>query len=220
MKPKQKLIDGILYFQELEPQKIHTDAVVVYVQKELVNEFKKLNISRSFDIEPFNYKVFTSKKPFWYVDENEEEQEVYNAAGTWRGNMYISTDYNSNTYDSTFTVITFNENPLSLTSGTGYWVDYYSGDTPWDYICNHITWNIQNNVMYINFTEDNTVLTISNFGVQYDRFVGIVSDNENQANFEIYYTSSPNWSSYLKLGYNDWLDNSQIVNPPIRYVSN
>ena len=219
MKPKQKLIDGILYFQELEPQYIDTDAAVVYVQKELVNDFKKLNKRRLFDIEPFNYKVLTSKKPFWYVDEEEEEQEVYDATGTWKGNMHISTDYNNNSYHSTFTEFTFNENPMSLTSGTGYWVDYYS-DAPWDYICNHIIWNIQNNVMYINFTEDNTVLIISNFSLQFDRFVGIVSDNEHQINFELYHTSTPNFDRYNYWSYNDWLDNSQIVNPPIRYVSN
>lgn len=64
---KEKLIDGKLYFQELEPQEITTEAEVVYVQNYLVDAFKELN--PDLDIQPINYKVMSAKKPFWAVDE-------------------------------------------------------------------------------------------------------------------------------------------------------
>lgn len=73
---KQKLIDGKLYFQELEAQAIDiTGATIdtVYVQNYLVEAFKELN--PDLNIQPYNYKVLTDKKPFWFVEDEEEEQQ-------------------------------------------------------------------------------------------------------------------------------------------------
>lgn len=73
---KQKLIDGKLYFQELEAQAIDiTGATIdtVYVQNYLVEAFKELN--PDLNIQPYNYKVLSDKKPFWFVEDEEEQQQ-------------------------------------------------------------------------------------------------------------------------------------------------
>ena len=53
--------------------------------------------------------------------------------GTWKGNMYISSRYDGRVYNSTYSEVTFLKDPGAYSSGSGYWVDYYS-DAPWDYI--------------------------------------------------------------------------------------
>ena len=132
----------------------------------------------------------------------EDAEIAYTLEGTWRGNMYISTSYDGRTYNSTYTVITFEGDPYSLASGRGYWVDYYS-DAPWgDYIANHITWEVNNRVIHIYFQEERTSLSISDYRLNDDRFVGTAYENGHYVDFELYHTSSPNWNSYRY--YDDW----------------
>lgn len=66
---KEKLIGDKLYFQELEAQVITTTATTVYVQNNLVAAFKELN--PDLNIQPYNYKVLAVNKPFWYVEDEE-----------------------------------------------------------------------------------------------------------------------------------------------------
>jgi len=131
----------------------------------------------------------------------EDASIAYTLEGTWRGNMYISTSYDGRTYNSTYTVITFEGDPFSFSSGSGKWVDYYS-DAPWDYIANHISWEVDNRVIYIRFREEGTSLRISDYRLNDDRFVGTLYDNGQYVDFELYHTSSPNWNSYRY--YDDW----------------
>lgn len=215
MKPKQKLIDGILYFQELEPQYIDTDAAVVYVQKELVNEFKKLNKRRLFDIEPFNYKVFTSKKPFWYVDEEEEQEdesessELLDLANLlcekyWEGSIegYEQYDAWRNKFKDKEirTVWRFNT-PYYTTStaikGTGYEIDYDINDTNnYEYVLFH--WVIMSGgriYMYIGYFSEKyygnliygDYTTITN-----DTFVGQIQYGDN-----FNFVNNPNFDSSI-----------------------
>ena len=126
----------------------------------------------------------------------EDAEIAYTLEGTWRGNMYISTSYDGRTYNSTYTVITFEGDPYSMSSGYGKWIDYYS-DAPWgDYIANHITWEVNNRVIYIYFEEEQTSLSISDYRLNDDRFVGTLYDNGHYVDFELYHTSSPGLKNY------------------------
>lgn len=200
MKPKQKLIDGILYFQELEPQYINTNAAVVYVQKELVNEFKKLNKGRSFDIEPFNYKVFTSKKPFWYVSEEEEKLQLINDnlfSYRWVGNL---DSYYQVAWGDKFNNISVNTiwkfyRPQDYdyynlpTYGTGYEVDYDPNNFS-NYEYTLFDWVVRNGYIFINYRNEeyNTIrIDYRDCSFTYKHFEGTLLDNENNRihfNFE------------------------------------
>lgn len=159
----------------------------------------------------------------------EDAEIAYTLEGTWRGNMYISTSYDGRVYNSTYTVITFEGDPFSLASGSGKWVDYYPEDAPWDYIANHITWEVNNRVIYIRFREEGTSVSISDYRLNDDRFVGTIYDNGQYVDFELYHTSSPNWNSYRYYDswYNDYYysrtrgdgaSDSTAIEKPRRFV--
>lgn len=160
----------------------------------------------------------------------EDAEIAYTLEGTWRGDMYISTSYGGRSYNSTYTVITFEGDPYTLASGYGKWVDYYS-DAPWDYIANHIEWKVNNRVIYIYFVEEKITLSISDYRLNDNRFVGTLYDHGHYVDFDLVHTSSPNWSSYNRWGYSSWYDDyyysrtrgedasdSTAVEKPIRYV--
>ena len=161
----------------------------------------------------------------------EDEQIAYTLEGTWRGDMHISSSYGGRSYNSTYTEITFVGDPYTLASGTGYWVDYYS-NAPWDYVANHIEWEVRNRTIYIYFIEEDTSVRISDYRLNDNRFSGWLYDNGNNVEFNLIHTSSPNWSSYNYWGYDDWYYNgyyysrtrgegasdSTAVEKPIRYI--
>lgn len=124
-------------------------------------------------------------------------------AGTWRGNMYVSNSYNGRTYDATYTEIAFDTDPYSYSSGTGYWIDYYSGDAPWAYVANHISWTVRNRIIYVYFEEEGYEIQISNYGLDNGRFEGRIYDQGKYVDFSLVHTSSPNWGSY-NYGYSYW----------------
>ena len=122
--------------------------------------------------------------------------------GTWKGNMYISTQYGGRYYDATYTEITFLKDPGAYSSGSGYWVDYYS-DAPWDYIANHIDWTVDYGTIKVYFVEEDISVRISDYHLSDDRFYGVLDDNGMRVDFELYHTSSPNWGGY-RWGYDSW----------------
>ena len=146
--------------------------------------------------------------------------------GTWKGNMYISADYGGRSYNSTYTEITFLGDPYSISSGDGYWVDYYR-DAPWgDYVANHIEWKVNNRVIYVHFIEEGTSVTISDYRLNDDRFYGWLYDGGREVEFDLIHTSSPNWSNY-RWGFDSWYysrtrgegaSDSTAVEKPRRYV--
>ena len=158
----------------------------------------------------------------------EDAEIAYTLEGTWRGNMYISASHDGRTYNSTYTVITFEGDPYSISSGYGEWVDYYS-DAPWDYIANHIEWEVDNRVIYIYFREERTRMTISDYRLNDDRFIGTLNDNGRLVDFELYHTSSPNWNNYRYYDDDYWYDSwysrtrsggasdSPVVEKPVRF---
>lgn len=166
--------------------------------------------------------------PVFALTSCEDAEIAYTLEGTWRGNMYISTSYEGRTYNSTYTVITFEGDPYSISSGYGKWIDYYS-DAPWDYIANHIDWEVDKRVIYIHFREEGTSLSISDYRLNDDRFVGTLYDNGHYVDFELYHTSSPNWNSYRYYDdywYNGWYSRTRgegasdfsAAEKPIRFV--
>lgn len=152
--------------------------------------------------------------------------------GTWKGNMYISSRYGGHTYDATYTEITFLKDPYTYSSGSGYWCDYYS-NAPWDYVANHINWTVDYGTIKVHFLEEDSYISISDYRLNNDHFYGTLNDNGRAVDFELYHTSSPNWSSY-RWGYDDWYNDwydpyysrtrgdsasdSTTVEKPIRFV--
>lgn len=135
----------------------------------------------------------------------DDEQIAYTLEGTWKGNMYISSYYGGRTYDATYTEITFLKDPYAYSSGSGYWVDYYS-NAPWDYVANHIEWRVDYGTIRVYFLEEGTSMDIYDYRLSNDRFYGTINDGGNYVDFELYHTSSPNWSGYRNWGYDDWYD--------------
>lgn len=117
-------------------------------------------------------------------------------AGTWKGNMYVSSSYSGRTYDATYSEVYFDADPYTYSSGSGYWIDYYAGDAPWQYLANHITWTVRNRVIYVYFVEDNYTVQITDYRLSDGHFVGRIYDDGKYVDFSLVHTSSPNWGSY------------------------
>lgn len=136
--------------------------------------------------------------------------------GTWSGNMYVSSYYNGYDYYATRTELTFIKDPFRFTSGYGYWIDYYS-NAPWDYVANHIDWEVDNSRIYIYFNEENTSIAISDYYLSDSKFYGTIIDGNNKVDFNLIHISSPNWDNYTYWGYDSWYYYSRSNNnKPIR----
>lgn len=100
---------------------------------------------------------------------DDDDAIAYTLEGTWKGNMYVNTYYNGNTYYATATEITFLRDPYRYSSGDGYWVDYYSR-APWDYVANHIRWTVNYGRIRVYFVEEGTELEIYDYRLNDNRF--------------------------------------------------
>ena len=146
--------------------------------------------------------------------------------GTWSGNMYIHSEYNGRYYDATRTEITFLKDPYRYSSGTGYWVDYYSG-APWDYVANNIEWKVDLRTIYVYFVEEGTSLEIRDYSLNGNQFSGYINDHGTQVDFELYNISRPSYSNY-RWGYDSWYgrtrsageagDGIDVAGKPRRFV--
>ena len=85
----------------------------------------------------------------------DDEEIAKTLEGTWKGDMYISSEWDGHYYNATYTEVTFLKDPYAFSSGTGYWVDYYS-DAPWDYVANHIDWRVDLGDIHVKFIEEAT----------------------------------------------------------------
>ena len=136
----------------------------------------------------------------------EDEYIANTLEGTWKGNMYISSYWDGRTYDATYTEITFLRDPYTYSSGSGYWVDYYS-NAPWDYVANHIDWTVNNGVIYVYFIEDGDRLEIHDYRLSSSRFYGTIYENSHNVDFDLINVSHPYtyWDNYY-WGYDGWYD--------------
>jgi hypothetical protein len=131
-----------------------------------------------------------------------DEDIAYTLEGTWKGNMHINSEWDGRYYNTTYSEITFLKDPYSYSSGTGYWVDYYSG-APWDYVANHIEWTVKYGDIEIYFVEEGTTMIIRNYHLYRGRFTGTIYDSGNVVDFDLYQTTHPNYNSY-RWGYSAW----------------
>lgn len=128
-------------------------------------------------------------------DADDNEVIAYTLEGTWKGEMYITEKWSGRVYNSTYSVIEFSKDPYRYAKGEGYWVDYYS-NAPWDYVANHITWEVRNSIIYVHFYEEGADVEISDYYLEDGYFVGTMYDGHNYVDFKLYHTHSPLWDDY------------------------
>ncbi len=135
--------------------------------------------------------------------------------GTWKGDMYVSTYWNSRYYYASYTEVCFLRDPYTYSSGTGYWVDYYDNNYwgNYDYVASHIEWTVNNGNIRIYFVEDGVSVVIYNYALDNDYFTGYIDlDNGERQKFSLYHVSSPNWNNYYWNGYDYYYDDYYYSN--------
>ena len=157
---------------------------------------------------------------------DDDEYIARTLEGTWKGDMYVKTEWDGRYYNAIYTEVTFLKNPNAFSSGTGYWVDYYS-DAPWDYVANHIDWNVTLGDIYVKFIEEGTSIEISDYRLDDNRFSGYIYDHGNKVSFNLYNVSRPNYTGY-RWGYDSWrysrgltrtvTDSLNVTEKPVRIV--
>lgn len=115
--------------------------------------------------------------------------------GTWEGDMYFTSYYDGRVYYSNYTELEFIGDPFRMKSGYGYWIDYYS-NAPWDYVANHIAWEVYDRVIRIHLLEDDEYVEIFNYALNDSFFTGDVRYAGESRHFKLRHTSSPNWNDY------------------------
>ncbi len=142
---------------------------------------------------------------FTFTSCDEDEYIADTLWGTWKGNMYVTSYWNNRYYDANYSEISFDKDPGTYSSGTGYWVDYYS-NAPWDYLANHIRWTVRNSSIWVYFIEDDYEVEIFDYELSYNYFDGyIYTSNNKEVEFHLTKTSSPNWNRY-HYGWDYWYD--------------
>ncbi len=137
--------------------------------------------------------MMTALLSFTFTSCDPDAEVAYYMDGTWKGDIYVSSDYDGQVYRAAYSEVEFDS---GYNSGDGYWVDYYS-NSPYDYIANHITWVVRNQNIYIHFREDNTDIVIYDYTINDSKFSGYIQTNDGtRAAFSLYHTSSLNWNSY------------------------
>ena len=139
----------------------------------------------------------------YYIDSNYET--TITLEGTWEGKMFLSSTWGNFTYTISYTQLYFNRDPYYYASGTGYWVDYYS-DAPWDYVANHIEWQVRGGRIEVYLVEDNYTYFIEDYRLNDNVFRGRIYDNDTYLDFSMRHTSSPNWNSFDYYYYDDFYD--------------
>ena len=135
---------------------------------------------------------------------DDDDAIAYTLEGTWKGNMYVSSEWDGRVYDATYSELCFLRDPYRYSSGTGYWVDYYN-NAGWgrNYVANHIEWTVYNRTIKVDFLEEGTTLWIEEFSLDDNYFCGKIYDGESRVEFQLTHTSSPNWNNYY-YGWDDY----------------
>ena len=148
--------------------------------------------------------------PVFALTSCEDAEIASTLEGTWKGNMYISTEHGGEIYEATYTEITFEIDPFYFSKGSGYWVDYYDTGRyhiTRDYVANHIDWEVNNRTIYIYFREEGTSMRISDYRLSNNRFYGTLYDGGRIVDFDLDHTYSPRWDRYDYWGYDNWYYN-------------
>lgn len=126
---------------------------------------------------------------------DEDYDIAYTLEGTWKGNMYVTSQDNGVTYSATYSELYFAQDPYTYSSGDGVWIDYYS-QAPWDYVANHTRWSVNNGVITIYLIEEGYTVQIMNYRLNDGYFSGTIYDHGSYIDFSLRHTSSPNWNNY------------------------
>lgn len=133
---------------------------------------------------------------FTFVGCDEDDEIADILWGTWEGNMYVEVDYHGTVYKAARSVIQFDKDYYDYTSGTGYWIDYYSR-APWDYYASHIEWRVVNGRIQIYSLEDDTYFEIYDYSLSGNHFRGIIdSEWGDPMEFDLRKTASPYWDDF------------------------
>lgn len=142
---------------------------------------------------------------FTFTSCDDDEAIADTLWGTWEGDIFVSSTWSGHTYDATYSYISFDRDEYTWSSGTGYWIDYYS-DAPWDYIANRIHWTVRNGDIRIHFVEDNYDVNIYDYRLNDYKFEGYIkTHNGTLVDFHLRKTSAPRWSDY-HYGWDYWGD--------------
>ena len=155
---------------------------------------------------------------FTFIGCTEDDDIADTLWGVWEGDMHVWSEWDGEVYTAYETEIGFDRDPYTYASGTGYWVDYYSG-APWDYFASHITWTVSNGTIRIYSEEDNTYFYIYNYSLSDNYFTGTIeSEWGDPMDFRLRKTFSPDWiGSDWGWGYSDdwyWDFNYSSPNRP------
>ena len=143
---------------------------------------------------------------FTSCEYDDDSAIAYTLEGTWSGNMQMSWIYDGRTYDASYTELCFARDPYRFSSGTGYWIDYYQGRTPWgrNYVASHIEWRVINTYIEIYFVEEDEYVRIQDYRLSDNYFSGTIVYGDSYIDFRLRHVSSPNWSSYEYGWYDDY----------------
>ena len=95
--------------------------------------------------------------------------------------------------------------PIHSSASTATPTDYYS-DAPWDYVANHIEWQVRGGRIEVYLVEDNYTYFIEDYRLNDNVFRGRIYDNDTYLDFSMRHTSSPNWNSFDYYYYDDFYD--------------
>ncbi len=205
---------GIFYMDEIDLTNTNFKYTGVLITKKLTiaildnDRYSSEGLDNDVKFKGDIYHRYKNLNVYWQTI-NSVYSENYTSSslkGTWKGNLYISSNYNGKTYDATYSEITFLRDPYIYSSGSGYWVDYYS-NAPWDYVANHIDWTVRNSVIYVHFIEDGDRLEIHDYRLNSNRFCGTIYESDHSVDFDLFNVTHPStyWDDYI-WGYDSWYD--------------
>ncbi len=125
--------------------------------------------------------------------------------GTWKGYMDVGSQWDGQYYEATTSEITFNTDGRYTDHGDGYWIDRYSR-APWDYVANHIQWQVRNGTIRVYFEEEGSYVTIRDYSLDNDYFYGTLVSGDSYADFRLVKTASPSRWNYYWYGTDSWYD--------------
>ena len=115
---------------------------------------------------------------------DEDIMVSHDLEGVWKGDMHTYYEHSGRTEKYTYTEISFDRNIKGeYTSGTGYWTDYFRGG---DYSRYRISWEVQNQIIYIYFKRTGTRIEIYDYKLNSNHFRGSFKDGDfTYTNFDL-----------------------------------
>lgn len=149
---------------------------------------------------------------------DEDDMIADTLAGTWRGKMYVSSEYDDVIYTSIYTTLGFDVDPYSYSSGTGYWIDTYD-NAPFVDVANHTKWTVRNGVIYIRLIEEGSDVEIRDYRLDDGYFEGTIYYGDQRVDFRMYHLDNYNYNwrtAYSKQATTRSTADSTEIKVPVR----